>query len=187
MRQALSKLGTGAPVKAGSARHATQQARPAAHRHRFRQDGEIPVVRLALPQAGRVRERQAAAPAVGPCERDARSDAAWNQNSAESARQVQELGEQLHRARTRLGHAELALEEAGRLARASQDEARMLRQALEDSRAALAQAHGSRPTSQATEPAVARRKVGRPPGSTSRTRSQDQAGEPTPVKWWDGD
>jgi len=145
------------------------------------------VVRLALPQGGRGGERQATAPAVDASEREARSDEGWNQSGAESARQVQELSEQLHRTQTRLGHAELALEEAGRLARASQDEARILRQALEDSRAALAQARSSRPTNQATEPAVARRKVGRPPGSTNRARGQDQEGEPTPVKWWAGD
>ncbi len=48
MRQALGKLGTARPGKPEAPRRATYQATPGAGRHRFRQDGEVPVVRLSM-------------------------------------------------------------------------------------------------------------------------------------------
>ncbi len=128
--------------------------------------------------------------------------------SSESARQVQELTEQLRSTQTRLGHAELALNEADRAARERQEEANDLHQALRAAEATLAQARAELVASEraredlerrleATRPArpkadernetAPRRKVGRPCGSTNRVCDQGSSDEPKPVKWWAGE
>ena len=53
MRQALGRLGTAKPVQPEAPRRTTYQARPGAGRHRFRQDGEVPVVRISLAEGSR--------------------------------------------------------------------------------------------------------------------------------------
>ncbi len=117
-----------------------------------------------------------------------------NQGSGETCRQVQELTEQLRATQTRLGHAELALREAGREAQARQEEAAGLRQALDAAEATLAQVRAelaaserareelerSRHATRQPDPGprarsgrhATRRKVGRPLGSTNRVRDQ---------------
>ena len=53
MRQVLGRPGTPVPGKPEAPRRTTHQARPGAGRHRFIQDGEVPVVRLTLEEGGR--------------------------------------------------------------------------------------------------------------------------------------
>ena len=62
MRQALGKLGTARPSTPEPPRRTTYQATPGAGRHRFRQDGEVPVVRISLGEGGRVGERRTCTP-----------------------------------------------------------------------------------------------------------------------------
>ncbi len=69
------------------------------------------MVRLALPQASRGAERQAASPISGAGAAEKNPGVGWDQ-AGESARTVADLTEQLRAVQTRLGHAELALEES---------------------------------------------------------------------------
>ena len=131
MRQALGKLGTTGPGKPEAPRRNTYQTTPGAGRHRFRQDGEVPVVRLALGEGGRGGERQAHAPAGNAAAGPGQGNAEHHLGGGESVRQVQELTEQMRAAQTRLGHAELAAGEALKLAQARQAEAASLRQTLD--------------------------------------------------------
>lgn len=185
MRQALGKLGTGAPTQPDVHRRTTHQVTAGGHRHRFRQDGEVPVVRLALPQAGRGGERQTLLPAGDAGVGERSPSGSWDQ-AGESARTVAELTEQLRAMQTRLGHAELALEESKAALALARAELASHRQAGE------LPAHPMQPTRQPrqsrdAQSASVRRKVGRPLGSTNRARTQQQTGEPEPVKWWAGD
>ncbi len=207
MRQALGKLGTARPGKSEPPRRTTYQAKPGVGRHRFRQDGEVPVVRISLAEGGRGGEHhlhafaEAAQAGAGQGHRaDARG-----QDGGESARQVQELTEQLRSTQTRLGHAELALGEANRAVQQRREEAAGLRLTLDTAEAALAQVraqlvaselarekleqrrdmtqHPNRKADERNDTGV-RRRVGRPLGSTKRVRHQMPASEPTPIKWW---
>ncbi len=211
MRQALGKLGTARPGKPDAPRRANPyRAKPGAGRHRFRQDGEVPVVRISLAEGGRGGEHHPRAPAEATqagAGQGYRTDVR-GQDSGDSARQVQVLTEQLQATRTRLGHAELVAGEASRTAQARQEAAAGLRRALDTAEAALAQVRAELAASErareelerhraAMEPinreaderddAAVRRRVGRPLGSTRRVRDQVPAREPTPVKWWAGD
>ena len=187
MRQALGKLGTGAPTQPGAHRWTTHQVTAGGHRHRFRQDGEVPVVRFALPQAGRGGERQVPLPAsdagAGAGERS--PSRGWDQ-AGESARTVAELSEQLRALQTRLGHAELALEESKAALALARAELASHQQVAEPPTREIQSARQPRPSRDARDASV-RRKVGRPLGSTNRLRTQEQAGEPAPLKWWAGD
>ncbi len=183
MRQALGKLGTARPGKPEPLRRKSYQAKPGTGRHRFKQDGEVPVVRLTLSQGDRSGERQPLAPVAAVGAVQGRAGEGRDHGSSESARQVQELTEQLRSTQTRLGHAELALGEADRAARERQEEANGLHQALRAAEATLAQARAELVASEraredlerrleATRPArpkadernetTPRRKVGRP-------------------------
>lgn len=204
MREALGKLGTASLGKPDAPRRMTYQATPGAGRHRFRQDGEVPVVRISLGEGDRGSERRACAPVGNVGQGDERRD----QDGMERARQVQELTDQLRATQTRLGHAELAADEATRAARAWQEDAASLRRALDAVEANLAQVRAELSAtelaheelkrcppaarqlglrSHAREDTGSRRKAGRPLGLTNRARDQRPAGEPEPVKWWAGD
>ena len=209
-RQALGKLGTAKPGNSKPPRRTSYQAKPGAGRHRFRQDGEVPVLRISLAEGGRGGEHQPRAPAEvvwAGAGQEHRADVR-EQDSGDSARQVQELTQQLQATRTRLGHAELALAEANRSLQAGQEEAAGLREALAGSQATLAQLQGElaarklacattgqqrqktkRREMDAVESgaALVRRKVGRPLGLTNRIRRQDQADGLEAVKWWTTD
>ena len=210
MRQALGKLGTAKPGKPAASRRTTYQATPGAGRHRFKQDGEVPVVRLSIGKGGGGKERQSRAPADRIEAQTAHGQAGrgGDPDCGDSARQVQELTEQLRATQTRLGHAELALQEAGREAQARQEKAAGLRQALNAAEAALAQVRAelaacgraredleqrqaatllSAPALHDREDAPTRRRVGRPLGSTNRVRDEASGSEPSAVKWWAGD
>ena len=209
MRQALGKLGTATPGRPEAPRRATTyQATPGAHRHRFKHDGEVPVVRISLAEGGRGMERQAHAPVESMGARHRQTGEGRDQGGVETARQVQELTAQLRAMQTRLGHAELALRQAGREAQVRQEEAASLRQALDTAEATLAQVRAelaaserARGTLERSRQATrhsgadadnqgdtrARRKVGRSLGSTSHARDQVPASGPEPVKWWAAD
>jgi hypothetical protein len=205
MRQALGKLGTASPGKPEAPRRMTYQATPGAGRHRFRQDGEVPVVRLTLAPGNRSGERQSLTPVGNAGAVQGQAGEGCDHGSGENARQVQELTDQLRATQTRLGHAELAAGEAIRTAQARQEEATGLRQALGATEATLAQVraglaaseqarekleqrrHATRhpgPDADGREDTATRRKVGRPCGSTNRVRDQMPTSEPEPVKWW---
>ncbi len=185
MRQALGKLGTGAATQPGAHRRTTHQVTAGGHRHRFRQDGEVPVVRLALPQAGRGGERQTLLPAGDAGAGERSPSGSWDQ-AGESVRTVAELTEQLRAMQTRLGHAELALEESKAALMLARAELASRRQAGEPPTHPVQPTRQLRPSRDAQSVSV-RRKVGRPLGSTNRARTQQQTGEPEPVKWWAGD
>ena len=210
MRQALGNLGTAKPGKSEAPRRTTCQATPGAGRHRFRQDGEVPVVRLSMGQGGSGKERRSQAPAdgIGAQAGHGQTGRGRDQDSGDSARQVQELAEQLRATQTRLGHAELTLQEATRAAQARQEEAAGLRWALDAAEAALAQVRAelaasersreeleqrrattllSVPAGHDREDAPTRRRVGRPLGSTNRILDDASSNDPEPVKWWVGD
>ncbi|MGI4747282.1 MAG: hypothetical protein ACRYFY_14770, partial [Janthinobacterium lividum] len=129
MRQALGQLGSAKLGKPDAPRRSTTyQATPGAGRHRFKQDGEVPVVRISLAQGCRATERQAQALVGSTRTRQGPLDEGREHGNGETARQVQELTEQLRVTQTRLGHAELALTEADRKAEVRQEEAASLRQ-----------------------------------------------------------
>ncbi len=104
----------------------------------------------------------------------------------------------------RLGHAELALREAGREARTHQEEAKGLRQVLGAVDATLVQVRPEVATSERVREGLKRhqetksysglkagnradtamrRRVGRPLGSTNHIRDQVLTREPAPVRW----
>lgn len=211
MRQALSKLGTRPPKQNAAPQRSRPQTASGGARHRFRQDGEVLVVQLALPQVKRGKEE--AASVLGPKANLRHEQPGEGRGPAvgERARGLDEVTDQLRAMQTRLGHAELALTEAAGAARASQDNAAALRQALQGSRAQLEQVRAELSASERSREALehqlelaryrgpeireasavpsapAHRKVGRPLGSTKLARIQDHAREPAPVKWWAGD
>ena len=185
MRQALGKLGTGTLAQPGAQRRTTHQVTAGGHRHRFRQDGEVPVVRLALPQAGRGGEHQAPLPISDAGAAEKNPGVGWDQ-AGESARMVVDLTEQLRAVQTRLGHAELALEESKAALMLARAELAANRQEDEPPSHPVRSTRQPRPGREAQDASV-RRKVGRPLGSTNRARTQQQTGEPEPVKWWASD
>ena len=206
MRQALLKLGTTKPDRTEAPRKAVPyQVKPGAGRHRFRQDGEVPVVRISLTEGGRSTERHAHAPVESAGIRHGQAGEERHHSNSDTTRQVQELTEQLRATQTRLGHAELARQEGGREAQARQEEAAGVRQTLDAAETALAQvrmelaaseqvreelerrreaARHPGATTDEQDDAAIHRKVGRPLGSTNRSREQVTASEPEPVKWW---
>ena len=210
MRQALGKLGTAKVGKPEAPRRSNFQATPGAGRHRFKQDGEVPVARLTLGEGGRriTRQTHASVESLAAGTRLGQAGVGRDQGGGESARQVQELTDQLRAMQTRLGHAELAASEALRTAQTWQQEAVRLRHSLDCAetalahlRAELAASEQARevlerrreatrhpdPRNNASEDTATRRKVGRPLGSTNRSRDHTSGLEPEPVKWWAGD
>ncbi len=88
MRQALGKLGTAKPGKPEPLRRKSYQAKPGTGRHRFKQDGEVPVVRLTLSQGDRSGERQPPAPVASVGALQGRAGEGRDHGSSESVRQV---------------------------------------------------------------------------------------------------
>jgi hypothetical protein len=139
MRRALGNLGTARQGHLEAPCRTTYQAKAGAGRHRFRQDGEVPVVRISLAEGGRGREHQPRVTAEVAGAGHEQGDDVRAQNSSDTTRQMQELTEQLRATQTRLGHAELVASEATRTAHARREEAADLRLALNEAEAALAQ------------------------------------------------
>ena len=205
MRQALGKLGTARPGKPDGPRRTSYQAVPGTGRHRFRQDGEVPVVRISLGETGRGGAHQARTPVEPAGTALGQTGEARGQGSGETTRQALELTGQLRATQTRLGHAELALAEAIRMARTGQEEVADLRQALEAAEAALAHVRAELTASEQArmeleqlrvtkehpglgtsghDDTVPRRKVGRPLSLTKRVPARASSIEPQPVVWW---
>ncbi len=119
-------LGLGGGGRDARPARAAGQAHAPVGRHRFVQDGEVPVVRLSLArQDGRDPPRPAEPAAV-----DA-SEARLARVAAE--RLHQEATAVLHGVQTRLGHAELALQDALRQLQVHHEDAASLRAALRNS------------------------------------------------------
>jgi len=199
--QSRSKPSASSPVRSSSA------PRP---RHRFVQDGDVPVALV-----GRSRPQEADMPAAAPTNRGA-IEAALHQERAARDRAERSLQEALATVRdlqTKLGHAELAQREASAAAQAARDAADALRAAHQERevrwhedvtaaraaraaaeaasapkpaertrRTASAAAPGAAMQGTAAEPAKAPAK--RAPKGTRKTSSTPRQREPQPVKWW---
>ncbi len=197
MRNVLHGLGGGG--RQGRAPRSTPQAHAPAGRHRFAQDGDVPVVRLSLARAD-TREAKRPMPVaepvtVEPVDRDRAA-----RHAAE--RSLQDITTTLHGVQTRLGHAELDLEQALAQVQARDQELQALRAELRarDQELATARRGGD----------VARRRTqpeARPDQSGADSEAEQpsrgvaaaealfaaattvQGGEasgdmPEPVKWW---
>lgn len=188
MRSVLQGLGgmarTARPARSGVQAHAP------AGRHRFVQDGEVPVVRLSLPRAdGRETPRQSepASPGLSH-ERLARQSA---------ERLHQEVTATLHGVQTRLGHAEMALQEAQRQLLARDERIRGLGASLiacsQDRDAALQARdeaeHRCAALQGRLDAASAQRQGDQRPEQAEAAMAGGLQGaahgeDPEPVKWW---
>ena len=141
LRRSLEMLGSG-PRRDG-VDHASKPASysPAgARRHRFKDDGEVPVVHVA-PH----RERgPGGSPVPGRIANQVDGQASEERASRERAERALEAArETIRHLQTRLGHDELALREALAQAQASEQATAALRQELEFHRGQLAEAAGA--------------------------------------------
>ncbi len=149
--------------------HRAGQPRP---RHRFVQDGEVPVVVLNTPKnadtpsASRIQAVEAALDA----ERTARADAERSLREAEAT--IQAL-------RTKLAHAELAHGEALATEREARERAE---QALREATAAPATEEPLARGIVAAATAPEKPKRSRRPAGTAAAAAKTR--EPRPVKWW---
>lgn len=184
MRNVL--LGLGGGGRSGRAQQrSTPQAHAPAGRHRFAQDGDVPVVRLSLPRTEtREAKRPLPAPepvAVEPADRDRTA-----RHAAERA--LQDVTTTLHGVQTRLGHAELDLEQALAQLQARTQEVHALRAELHAREQELAARRGDAPRRRATAEARPTHS-GAEPGDEEASGLLAQAGEAggdssEPVKWW---
>ncbi len=197
MRNVLHGLGGGG--RSGRAPRSTPQAHAPAGRHRFAQDGDVPVVRLSL---ARTETREAKRPlpepvavTVEPADRDRAA-----RHTAERA--LQDVTTTLHGVQTRLGHAELDLERAQEQLRQRDQELQALRAELRarDQELAAARRGGDaarrRPQADALPArSDAQAEAGQPvsrlaaaealfaaPASARDGEAGPEA--PEPVKWW---
>lgn len=175
MRRALGLQGT-------SFRHSTAQRpdRPQS-RHRFVQDGEVPVVVVNSPRAPEAGlDAQAATHALLEGERAARTKA--DQALVEAQATIRSL-------QTKLAHAQLAHDEALAAERRSREHAET---ALQEARATGRRTAGRsevEAAGQATEPArpMAFKTARNQPSRTAKAKPAlpaAMAREPKPVKWW---
>ena len=196
MRNVLHGLGGGG--RPGRAPRSTPQAHAPAGRHRFAQDGDVPVVRLSLARTD-TREVKRPMPVaepvtVEPVDRDRAA-----RHAAERA--LQDITTTLHGVQTRLGHAELDLEQALAQVQARDQELQALRAELRarDQELAAARRGGdvarrrtqpeARPErgadSEAEQPSEAVAAAEALFAAVAPARSGEDAGDtPEPVKWW---
>jgi hypothetical protein len=133
-------------------------------RHRFVQEGEVPVEVMSLPGRGPAAPRHRIDETALAAERLARDQA---------ERAFHDATERLREVQTKLGHAELARDEAIALAAARAEQLEALRQRLSAAEAQLAQ--------QAQQREAPVRKAA-PKPAEARPRGRQKA--PQPVKWW---
>ncbi len=198
MRNVLLGLGGGSG-RSGRAQRSTPQAHAPAGRHKFAQDGDVPVVRLSLARTEtRDAKRPLPAPepvAVEPVDRDRVA-----RHAAERA--LQDVTTTLHGVQTRLGHAELDLEQALEQLRLRDQELHALRAELRARDHELAAARRgadaprrralpepSGPDPEARQPLVASPSARDAAEALFAPAAPAQAGEPggdspEPVKWW---
>lgn len=196
MRNALLGLGGGGGGRSGRGQRSTPQAHAPAGRHRFAQDGDVPVVRLSL---ARTETREAKRPMPEPVavviEPMDRVRAA--QHAAERA--LNDITVTLHGVQTRLGHAELDLEQALAQIQARDQELRELRAEL---RARDQELAAARRGGEGARRQVRAERPGEEPEAVQAVRHLAEAealfaaapppaqdGEaggvtPEPVKWW---
>lgn len=194
MRNVLLGLGGGGS-RSGRAPRSTPQAHAPSGRHRFAQDGDVPVVRLSL---ARTETREAKRPmpapepvAVEPADRDRAA-----RHAAERA--LQDVTTALHSVQTRLGHMELDLEQVLAQLQLRDQELHALRAELQarDQELAAARRAGDAPRRRAPSDARPERSgagseaTGREAAealfAASRPVRSNEAGDdaPEPVKWW---
>ena len=122
MRNVL--LGLGGGGRSGRAPRSTPQVHAPAGRHRFAQDGDVPVVRLSLART-ETREAKRPMPAPEPVAGEPVDRDRAARHAAERA--LQDVTTTLHGVQTRLGHAELDLERALAQLRLREQELQALR------------------------------------------------------------
>lgn len=195
MRNVLLGLGSGG--RSARAPRSTPQAHAPAGRHRFAQDGDVPVVRLSL---ARTETREAKRPmsvpelvAADPVDRDRVARYA-------AERALQDVTTTLHGVQTRLGHAELDLERALSQIRERDQELQALRAELQVRSGELAVARQAIDAGSRRRVALDARPVfvagsrrdeagqgGEAAGSVSVRAGQrgvEHDDAPEPVKWW---
>ncbi len=208
MRNVLLGLGGGGGGRSGRGQRSTPQAHAPAGRHRFAQDGDVPVVRLSLARTEtREVKRPLPEPVAVTVEPVDRVRAA--QHAAERA--LHDVTTTLHGVQTRLGHAELDLEQALAQIQVRDQELRVLRAELRarDQELAAArrggeasrrQVRAERPVAERldTEPGA---EIGAKPVAAQAAPGLAEAealfaalapvrdggaegGSPEPVKWW---
>ena len=220
MRRALG-LASDRQGQAGQSRPDPSRSKSLAHlpvrgpsatrpRHRFVQDGEVPVAVIS-----RQRPQDADTSAAAPTSRGA-MEAALQQERAARDRAERSLQEALATVRdlqTKLGHAELAQRQASESAQAARDAADALRAAHQEREArwhedlaaeraarAVAEAasagtpaEGTRRTASVAAPVAtvqdaapepARTPAKRAPKGTRKAASTPRPREPQPVRWW---
>ena len=201
MRTVLLGLGSGG--RSGRASRSTPQAHAPAGRHRFAQDGDVPVVRLSLARTETTREAKRPMPAQEPVATDSAERDRAARYAAERA--LQDVTTTLHGVQTRLGHAELDLEQALSQVRARDQELQVLRAELQlrseelaaarhalDAASRRRAAHSARPSFDAGSYGNGfqgdEAKHGAEPsrGASVGTRQRDVEDDdaPEPVKWW---
>ncbi len=195
MRNVLLGLGSGG--RSARAPRSTPQAHAPAGRHRFAQDGDVPVVRLSLART-ETREAKRPMPAPEPVAADPVDRDRAARHAAERA--LQDVTATLHGVQTRLGHAELDLEQALSQVRARDQELQALRAELQvrsEELAAARHAFDAAPRRRAApdaRPAFGARSHGNEAGhgggsagglsAAARQPGSGDGDAPEPVKWW---
>ncbi len=166
--------------------HSGAQVPP--RRHRFVQDGEVPVT-VVRPRTEHASDLSCAAPASPTNRLDALQESLAAEQAARAVaeRGLEEAQATIRTLQTRLSHLELAREEAVAQAQQAQAEAHQAQAQAEAAAMAAAEIamHGERrpvPDASATRPVAMAAKI-------SRTKAPKQAApasepEPEPVKWW---
>ena len=192
MRNVLLGLGSGG--RSVRAPRSTPQVHAPAGRHRFAQDGDVPVVRLSL---ARTETREAKRPIPAP--EPVAADPVDRDRAARYAteRALQDVTTTLHGVQTRLGHAELDLEQALSRVQLRESELQALRAELRVRSEELAAARhaieaGARRRGAQEARSVYRTSSGgndaEPAGAPGDVRhprmGEPDDGAPEPVKWW---
>ena len=223
MRRALG-LASGRNAPGGQSRPEQSRSKPLAHppargssatrpRHRFVQDGEVPVSLVS-----RHRPQEADTPAAAPTSGGVIEAALHQERAARerAERSLQEAHATVRDLQTKLGHAELAQREASEVAQRARDAADALRAAHQEhearwrenlaaeraaravTEAALAEAAGARKPAELSRRSVvaavaamqdaaagpAKAPAKSAPKGTRKPASTPQPREPQPVKWW---
>ncbi len=192
MRNVLLGLGSGG--RSVRAPRSTPQVHAPAGRHRFAQDGDVPVVRLSLART-ETREAKRPMPAPEPVAADPVDRDRAARYAAERA--LQDVTTTLHGVQTRLGHAELDLEQALSQVQLRESELQALRAELRVRSEELAAARHAIEAGARRRGAQEARSVyrtgsggddGEPAGASGDVRhprmGEPGDGTPEPVKWW---
>ena len=170
MRATLGRLGGGS--RAGSR---PQPGAAPKQRHRFVQDGEVPVIHLSGPRDGDAMASLRGRIAAIESERDAEHAARLKaEQSAQAALS------QVHALETKLGHVEMSAREAVAIEREARGQVEAELQRAIATRDAAQQA-----LSESAIPAPGKERVKSPP-RVPKQHGLPRVKEPQPVKWWLG-